>query len=265
MSDVNSTGHAPYVPPGPGEVHIGTFVKTTSPQVVEVLGLAGLDFAVLDAEHAPWDRGTLDLALLAGRAAQLPLFVRVAERNATAILSALDLGAAGVVVPHVDSAADARDAAACARYLGGRRGYSSSPRAGGYGTLGMAETIRRGDEAVVVVQIESEPAVAAVHEILAVPGVAGVLVGRADLALSMGLASTQDARVVAATDRVVQAVLAAGRLLGVAVGSDAERDRFVAQGANWVVQGSDQSLLRQAAAALRPAQCPSGSAAVRAS
>jgi len=165
------------------------------------------------------------------------------------------------VVPHVDSAADAQDAVAQARYLGGRRGYSSSPRAGAYGTLGMAETIRRGDQSVVIVQIESEAAVAAVHDILAVPGVAGVLIGRADLALSMGLASTQDARVVAATDRVVKATLAAGRLLGVAVGSDAERERFVAQGANWVVQGSDQGLLRQAAAALRPVTQPSAARA----
>lgn len=241
----------PYAPPSPGQLHIGTFVKTPAPQVIEVLGLAGLDFAVIDAEHGPWDRGSLDLALLAGRAAGLPLLVRVAERSATAILPVLDQGAAGIVVPHVDSVADARDAVACARYLGGRRGYSSSPRAGSYGTLGMAETIRRGDETVVIVQIESEPAVTAVDAILAVPGVAGVLLGRADLALSMGLTSTQDPRVVAASDRVIQATRAAGRLLGVAVGSDAERERFVAQGANWVVQGSDQSLLRQAALALR--------------
>lgn len=250
-----------YAPPGPGELHVGTFVKTPAPQVIEILALAGLDFAVLDAEHAPWDRGTLDLALLAGRAARLPLLVRVAERSATAILPVLDQGAAGIVVPHVDSAADAHEAVACARYLGGRRGYSSSPRAGAYGTLGMAETIRRGDGTVVIVQIESAAAVAAVADILAVPGVAGVLLGRADLALSMGLTSTQHPRVAAAADRVVQATRSAGRLLGVAVGTDAERDRFVAQGANWVVHGSDQSLLRQAAAALRPAQAP----AVRAS
>lgn len=242
---------AAYTLPAPGQVHVGTFVKTPSAQVIEVLGLAGLDFAVLDAEHAPWDRGTLDLALLAGRAAGLPLLVRVADRAAASTLSVLDQGAAGIVVPHVDSVADAQDAVACARYVGGRRGYSSSPRAGAYGTLGMAETIRRGDQALVIVQIESEAAVAAAPAILAVDGVAGVLLGRADLALSMGLASTQDARVVAAVDQVVLATRAAGRLLGVAVGSDAERERFIAQGANWVVQGSDQSLLRQAAAALR--------------
>lgn len=241
---------ANYALPASGQMQVGTFVKTSAPQVIEILGLAGLDFAVLDAEHAPWDRGALDLALLAGRAARLPLLVRVHERSAAAILGVLDLGAAGVVVPHVNSADDARDAVACARYLGGRRGYSSSPRSGGYGTLGMAETIRRGDNAVVIVQIESEAAVAAVHEIVAVPGVAGVLVGRADLALSMGLASTQHERVLAATAQVVQATLAAGRVLGVAVGTDAERAGFIAQGASWVVQGSDQSLLRQAAAAL---------------
>ena len=99
-----------YTLPAVGEVHLGTFVKTPAPQIVEVLALAGLDFAVLDAEHAPWDRGTLDLVLLAGRASGLPLLVRVAERSAVAILPVLDQGAAGIVVPHVDSAADAQDA-----------------------------------------------------------------------------------------------------------------------------------------------------------
>jgi 2-keto-3-deoxy-L-rhamnonate aldolase RhmA len=236
--------------PAPGEVRIGTFVKTPAAQPIEILALAGLDFAVLDAEHAPWDRGTLDLALLAGRACGLPLFVRVPDRSAATLLSALDQGAAGVVVPHVDSVEDAREVVAHARYVGGSRGFSSSPRAAGYGTLGMAEAIRRGDGAAVFVQIESTRAVAAAADILAVPGVAGVLIGRADLALSMGLTSPADPRVAEATEQVMQAARAAGRIIGVAVGSHAEREQFVARGAQWIVQSSDHGLLRQAAAAL---------------
>lgn len=241
------------LPAGDG-FHVGTFVKTTSAHVIEILGGSGLDFAVLDAEHAPWDRAALDLAMLAGRAAALPLFVRVQERSASHLLSALDMGAAGVLVPHVDTEQDARDVVAHCRYFGGDRGYSSSPRAAGYGALGMKEAIARGDRSVVVCQIESVAGVENAARIAAVPGVAALFVGRADLALSMGLDSAQAPRVLEATEQVVRASLAAGTPAGMFVSSVAEREKYRALGVRWFIQGSDQSLLRQAAQAMaRPA------------
>jgi 2-keto-3-deoxy-L-rhamnonate aldolase RhmA len=238
-----------YSLPQGADHHVGTFVKTTSPQVVEILGGSGLDFAVLDAEHAPYDRAALDLALLAGRAAGLPLFVRVAEHTATSLLSALDLGATGVLVPHVDSEQDARAAVAHCRYVGGDRGYSSSPRAAGYGALGMKQAIAHGDRSVVACQIESVAAVENAARIAAVPGVDVLFIGRADLALSMGLDNAQDPRVIEATEGVIRATLAAGKTVGMFVGSTTEREKYRALGVSWFIQGSDQSLLRQAAQA----------------
>jgi hypothetical protein len=105
----------------------GLFIKTPAPQIIEIIALAGPDFAVIDAEHAPFDRVTLDLMLLAGRAAGLPLLVRVADARASSIGGALDLGAAGVMVPHIASVEMARAAVANARYRGGTRGFSSAP------------------------------------------------------------------------------------------------------------------------------------------
>lgn len=242
-----------YSLPSADAYHVGTFVKTTSPHVIEILGGSGLDFAVLDAEHAPYDRAALDLAMLAGRAANLPLFVRVEERSAPAMLSVLDMGAAGVLVPHVDTEQDAREVVAHCRYVGGDRGYSSSPRAAGYGALGMKQAIAAGDRNVVVCQIESTSAVDNAARIAAVPGVACLFIGRADLALSMGLDNAQDPRVLEATEGVVRAALAAGKAAGMFVGSVAEREKYRALGVSWFIHGSDQSFLRQAAqAAARP-------------
>ena len=82
----------------PTRYQVGTFIKTSSPHVVEVLGTTALDFAVLDAEHAPLDRAALDLMMLAGRAAGLPLLVRIPDRQPSTILSVLDIGAAGLLV-----------------------------------------------------------------------------------------------------------------------------------------------------------------------
>lgn len=243
-----------YTLPAGADHHVGTFVKTTSPQVIEILGGSGLDFAVLDAEHAPYDRAAIDLAMIAGRAAGLPLFVRVTDRSAASLLSVLDMGAAGVLVPHVDTEQDARDVVAHCRYVGGDRGYSSSPRAAGYGALGMKQAIAHGDHNIVVCQIESVSAVDNAARIASVPGVGALFIGRADLALSMGLDNAQDARVTEATEGVIRAARAAGSTVGMFVGSTAEREKYRALGVSWFIQGSDQSMLRQAAQAVaRPA------------
>jgi 2-keto-3-deoxy-L-rhamnonate aldolase RhmA len=229
---------------------LGTFVKTPSPHVIEVLGTTKLDFVCLDAEHAPLDRATLDLMVLASRAVGLQAFIRIAEVNPAVVLSALDIGATGILVPHVDSVDDARKVVAMARYRGGQRGYSSSPRFAGYGSLGMKEALRIGDEAQVICQIESADAVQAAEAIAAEPGVAGLFVGRADLALSMGLDSPRDPRVLEATRHVLSVAKQAGKRAGIFVGGNAERDEFAAQGADWFIVASDQTLLRQAAQAI---------------
>ena len=117
---------------------IGTFVKTPHHGIVEVLGRSSLDFVVLDAEHAPFDRPALDAALLAAHAVDLPTLVRVPRPEPAEILSVLDLGATGVMVPHVTDARSANAVAAACRYAAADgRGYSGSTRAAGFGTRRM--------------------------------------------------------------------------------------------------------------------------------
>ncbi|MEI9927482.1 MAG: aldolase/citrate lyase family protein [Sphingomonas sp.] len=228
-------------------IQAGTFVKTASPHIIEVLGTCGLDFAVVDAEHGPFDRGAIDLMVLAGRAAGLPVLVRVPDDRHSTLLSTLDMGAAGVLVPHVDSAAQAAEIVRNTRFGIGERGYSGSPRFAGYGSLGRAEALKRGDQAIVLAQIESAAAVEECEAIAATPGIDGVFIGRSDLSLSMGETSTEAPAVVAATRRIIAAGVAAGKLVGMFVGSTAEAAGFAPLGANWFIVGSDQSILRQGA------------------
>ncbi|KAB7578589.1 aldolase, partial [Verminephrobacter sp. Larva24] len=220
---MNSTNPAP----------IGIFVKTGSPQLIEVLGTTALDFVVLDAEHAPFDRGMLDLMVLGGRAARLPVFIRIPEIDPAVILSCLDMGATGLLVPHVDTAEQAREVVAMARYRGGRRGYSGGPRSAGYASLSMAQAVHLGDQAQIVCQIESAQAVGQAQAIAEVPGVAGLFVGRADLALSLGLDDPRAPEVLQATRATLQAATRAGKLAGMHVGGTPEREQFIDEGANW--------------------------------
>ncbi|MFL9863687.1 aldolase/citrate lyase family protein [Paraburkholderia fungorum] len=229
---------------------IGTFVKTGAPQIIEILGGAGLHFAVIDAEHAPFDRATLDIMVLAARSVNLPLFVRIPDMNAATIQSALDLGASGLLVPHVDSAHEARTLVARTRFIDGERGFSSSPRFAGYGAMGMEKAVAAGNGTVVMCQIESRAGCAAAREIANVDGVSGLFVGRADLALSFGLTSARAPDVMQATVEVLDITRRAGKTGGVALGEVSECAEFEQMGATWFVIGSDQSMLRKGALTL---------------
>jgi len=225
----------------------GTFIKSSSPHVVEILGLTTLDFAVVDAEHAPLDRQMIDLMMLAGRAAGLPLLVRIPDHEPATILSVLDVGAAGLLVPHVDTAAQAKDVVARARYRGGVRGFSSSPRFAGYGTFGMKAALEAGERTAILCQIESREGLEQCAAIAAVPGVDALFVGRADLALALGFDDIRAPAVTEATLAILRAARAAGKIASMFVPNTTERDQFAAEGATCFVIGSDQSLLRQAA------------------
>lgn len=232
--------------------HIGTFVKTASPQVIEVLGFAQLDFLVLDAEHAPFSRDRTDVMLLAARAAGLPMLVRVPDHQPAGISGVLDMGAAGVVLPRVDNPAQAAAAVASARFTGGERGFSPSPRFGGYGTKSRHEVIEAGDASLVVCQIESREGVETVEAIARVPGVSALFVGRADLSMSLQVDSSRHPQVMAAVDRIYAAAAAAGLPVLMALEAADEIAIFAEKGTHGFVVGTDQSLLRRAASALRP-------------
>jgi 2-keto-3-deoxy-L-rhamnonate aldolase RhmA len=227
----------------------GTFIKTASHQVVELFGDVGFDFAVLDAEHAPLDRVSIDVMMVAGRSIQLPLFVRVMSAERTGILSVLDLGAAGLLVPHVDTAAQAREVVAYARFRGGMRGFSGSPRAAGYGRLSRDAIIEIGDATTIVCQIESPEAVQNVDEIAATPGVAGVFLGRADLAMTMEVNQTSP-EIDEAIAKTGAAAARNGKIFGMFVSRADDIAHFEKAGANWFIIGSDQAMLRGGACAV---------------
>lgn len=223
---------------------VGTFVKTSSYQVIELLGGVGLDFAVIDAEHAPFDRMTIDTMMVAGRAVELPIFVRLPDGEASSILSALDMGAAGLLIPHVDTPEFAAAIVSRSKYVNGTRGISRAPRAAGYGLKSQEAVIAGGDAATIACQIESQEALANVDAIAQVPGVDILFVGRADLALSMRVAPDSP-RIGEAVQQIASACRAAGKKLGMFFSSPAEISEFSDQGASWCVVGSDQSVLRK--------------------
>ncbi len=227
----------------------GSFVKMTDPSSVEIFGAAGFDFVVIDQEHGVFDRTTMNGALLAARAAATPAVVRVPHLGSDAIPAALDGGAAGILAPHVVTAEDARALVAACRYRGGRRGFSGVTRAGGYGSTAMWDHVDASDAGIAVIaMIEDPAALDNLADILAVPGLDAVFIGRGDLTVAFGAPSRTDRIVAQAVDRILDTARARGTPVWVMVDSAAEAETFLARGAVALIVSSDQGLLRKAAA-----------------
>jgi 2-keto-3-deoxy-L-rhamnonate aldolase RhmA len=235
-----------------GEVLLGTWLKTPSATVAEVLAGSALDVLCLDAEHAPFDRGDLDACVMACRGAGMPALVRVPLAEPAQILNALDLGAAGVVVPHVASAADAARAAKASRFGPGGRGFAGSTRSAGYTRRSMAEHVdAAAGETAVIAQIEDAEALDAIDAIAAVGGVDCLFVGRADLAVSLGAWSAADPRVIDAARTIVDAAGRAGRRTGMFIADLGETREWIDRGVTLFLLESDQTFLLRGAASLR--------------
>ncbi|WP_419816047.1 HpcH/HpaI aldolase family protein [Glacieibacterium sp.] len=234
-----------------GETIVGTFVKTPSPIIVEVLGLTGLDCLCLDAEHAPFDRGSIDLCVMAARAAGMDVLVRTPSVAPEHILNALDCGATGIVLPHIRSAAEARAAAAASQYGHGGRGYAGSSRAAGYTTRSMADhQAASAARTVVIAQIEDPEAIDAIDEIAQVEGVDALFVGRVDLTVAYGATSQDDPRVVAAVEAVCAAGVRHGRPVGMFLARVEDVPLWRDKGASLFLLGSDHSFILSGAADL---------------
>ena len=156
---------------------LGTFVKLPTPHAVEIVGQVGFDFVIIDQEHSPLDRAAIDIACLAARATNIAAIVRVSE--AANILSALDCGATGVMVPHCDSPERARQIAAACRHRGGSRGFATTTRAGSYGGAAREQHIAEQDASVTcIAMIEDQAALAHLEAIAAVKGIDAFFIGR---------------------------------------------------------------------------------------
>jgi 2-keto-3-deoxy-L-rhamnonate aldolase RhmA len=234
-----------------GEVLAGTWIKTPHPHVVEVLALSPLDCLVLDAEHAPFDRAALDLCIMAARAGGKPVLVRPASASHEQILNALDCGADGVIVPHVRSAAEAREIVKACHYGPGGRGFAGSSRAAGYTTHGMAKHREAAKGVAVIAQIEDAEALQEIDAIAGVAGVDALFIGRADLTISLEADTPDDDIVVDAVECICAAGKAAGCTVGMFLGRVADVPIWRERGASLFILQSDHDFMLSGARALK--------------
>jgi 2-keto-3-deoxy-L-rhamnonate aldolase RhmA len=226
-----------------GEPLIGTFAKTPSPIICEVLARASLDVVCLDAEHAPFGRLDIDGCIAALRAADQPSLVRIGTATGAEIANALDCGATGIVVPHVTSVEQAVAIVRATRYGEGGRGYSGSTRAAAFGTKRMRDHLDDSRaQTCVIVQIEDLAALDSVAAIAAVNGVDCLFIGRTDLAVAMNKDPSAP-EVVDAVAGICATAKSAGAVVGMFTPNLDELPRWRAAGASLFLLGSDQGFV----------------------
>ncbi|MEU8364650.1 aldolase/citrate lyase family protein [Nonomuraea sp. NPDC048882] len=227
---------------------LGTWIKLATVESVDIMASAGFDFVVIDLEHSPLDLSMTARMISAASAYGVDPLVRVPDHQGSTIGRILDAGARGILVPRVDSAADAERVVAATRFPPlGQRGAGGTSRAGRWGLTPRAEYVRTGNEDVVCVpQLESPAAIDAAAEILAVPGVDAVFLGAGDLSLALGVGMT-DPTVQGLLDRARTAAAAAGKPCGAAVVDAAGGHRAAALGHQFLIMGNDATMLARTA------------------
>lgn len=200
-----------------GQPVFGFIFPASMPLLVELSAAVGMDFAMIDCEHGVFSDGDVEHMCRAAELVDVTPIIRVPVNREEIILKYLDRGAAGVIVPHVNTRADAEAAVRAAKYAPmGQRGFSGAAGARwGVGVTDPDPWAFANQHTLVIPMIEEEEGVRNAGEIAAAPGVAVVHIGPGDLAQSMGFIGRADQpQVQEAIRRVVTAVRAAGKAVG---------------------------------------------------
>jgi 2-keto-3-deoxy-L-rhamnonate aldolase RhmA len=229
-----------------GKPALGISLTIPDPFVAEMVGAAGFDFVFIDTEHSPISIDQLQIMLIALRTSPSTTFVRPVANDAALIKQILDLGAEGVVVPEIHDAASAAAAVAATRYPPlGVRGFG--PRRAARLEGGRPNYLRRADQEIAAfVMIEHPEAVADIDAILDTPGLDGIMVGPADLAVGMGhLLELDHPEPAAEIERVLDACERHSFPFGIFAAAEASARTWVGRGAKFVTIGSDVQFLDQ--------------------
>ena len=232
---------------------VGTFLKTPSAMICEVLGRSDLDLICIDAEHSPFDRKDVNDCVLALNHVGKPSLVRIPANRPEHILNALDCGATGILVPHVITGDDAHALAANAHF-GSGRGYAGSTRAAGYGARKMADhKAKSAETTTVVAQIEDAEALSNIDDILSTEAIDAFFIGRADLSVSLGAESPNEPQVIEAVEMICRKGKEAGATIGMFTADLLELPKWRAAGASLFLLGSDHGFMLSGASSLTQA------------
>lgn len=233
-----------------GETVYGTFFKLNDANLVEMLGLNGFDFIIIDTEHSNYAKTDVENLVRAADYANISAIVRVAANTEEHILHAMDSGACGIQVPGLETVEAAKEAARAAKYYPlGSRGLSTAQRAAKFGNWnGEVPYVQFSNEnSLVVAHIENVEMAAHVEELCDIDTIDVLFVGPADLSQSMGMpGKSTDPKVQAVIADIFQRANAKGKAVGIFAGTPEMIEKYKNMGAQYIAYASDAVLINRA-------------------
>jgi 2-keto-3-deoxy-L-rhamnonate aldolase RhmA len=232
-----------------GEFVIGPFMNCSYGAFIEIVGMAGFDYAIIDMEHGPLEVETAEDLCRAAQGVGLSPIVRVRKNDAPQIQRALDIGSAGVQVPQIETGEGAEAVVRAAKYAPlGMRGLSFYTRAGDYTMYGVeGYTDRLNDEQLVIIHVEGVTGLQNLDAIIAVPHIDVVFLGPYDLSQSFGIpGQVNDPRVIKGMEEATAKIRAAGKAPGTYAGDAATAKRWIDAGVQYISLGVDVGIFANA-------------------
>jgi len=233
-----------------GERIIGTMSGTLgSPEAIQLFAVAGLDYVIIDSEHSPYDIMTLRRLVMTARLSGIVPLIRVPDCEYHFIARALDTGALGVMVPRVETRAAVERAVAAVKYPPvGERGCGGIDWQNDFIPTTVPDFIARSnEETMIIIQVETKPALERVDELVSVPGVDVALIGPVDFSISLGVAAQFRSEVfMKGVERVIGACQKAGIAAGLHTPDPEMLAYWADRGMRALTCSSDMTLLKNA-------------------
>lgn len=232
-----------------GEPVFGTFFKFNAPGLVELFGLAGFDFLIIDAEHSTFGHAEIEQIIRTCELVSMSSIVRTQDASEASILHALDSGASGVQVPSLRHPDQVREVIFRSKYhpIGGR-GWAPGCRAADYAFFDVDAYVARANrDTLICVHVENREMVEHIEELCAIEHLDVLFIGTGDLSQSLGHpGKANHPEVRAAVDRVIEAGVRHGKHLGAVAGSPEQLRDYIGRGVRYIAWQSDLVIFKNA-------------------
>ena len=227
-----------------GQTVFGTWCLLPSPEVISVLAKADLDFVLIDMEHGPMDFALAQKMIMAAEADGCEAIIRVAKNDEADVLRALDIGASGIIVPHIESVSDRKKAISYMKYPPiGIRGFSPYTRAGGFFSR-PGHTVTENDRVLTGIIIEGQQGLNDLPAIIDDPELDVVYIGTYDLSAVLGIpGDVKNKKVLTVLEECVTKVLSSGKVAGCLFHNPDELKYFRDMGIQFLAYKVDSSVL----------------------
>ncbi len=234
-----------------GKVQTGCWISLASHASAEICASAGFDWVLIDTEHAPNELHSVHHQLHAAAAYPSSVLVRAAWNDMVTIKRLLDVGVQSLLLPYVQNEEEAKRAVASVRYPPrGVRGVSTNSRSNRFGRV--PDYFKRADDEIcLILQVETRAALSQLEKMAAIDGVDGLFIGPQDLAADFGqLANPAHPEVQAAMADAISRIRKTGKAAGILAFAEADANKWIEHGAQFVAVTSDQFLLARETAAV---------------